>query len=368
MNFVNKVLIFIILLSLTLNEFYSESYGRIFDYLAISLIILNFTIFHNKYNFKISYISLFLFFSFFIVLGFFYQQFLASLAVFSGSFLIVIFARTLFVSNKIFFIKSIRLILIIHLIFYVIQIFLFYIININFSIIDYFPSLQPSRVFNEGLGILRPGGLMMEPNSYCANIFMLVFVLFKLEEKISTIAKIALLSVLFTTSIWGIIIFITILLLFSNYKYKIFLILLLVTVAIYIVNKIDDSVAIERLFRIIEDPYSDNSVVTRLGLESTKQNNIINWIFGNGINSKDFQSFMGGNGFSYMLYCFGILGTFLLLLWYYISNGSKLFLLFLLFNFTFPYFSYLIFYLFLAFSLKDINYISYDSKNLRYYG
>jgi hypothetical protein len=330
MNFLNKVLIFTILLSLTLNEFYSEVYGRIFDYLAISLIILNITIFYKKYNFKKSYISIFLFFSFFIFLGFYFQQFLPSLAVFSGSFLIVVFARTLLVSDKIFFIKSVRFILIIHLVFYVIQIFLFYIFNINFSLIDYFPSLQSSRVFNEGLGILRPGGLMMEPNSYCANIFMLVFVLFKLEDKISTLAKIALLSVVFTTSIWGTIIFISILFLFSNYKYKIFLTLLFVTVAINIVNKIDDSVAIERLFRIIEDPYSDNSVVTRLGLESTKQNNIINWLFGNGINSKDFQSFMGGNGFSYMLYCFGIFGTFLLLFWYYISNGFKFFLLFLL--------------------------------------
>ncbi len=364
MSIVSKILIFIIILSLSLNEFYSESYGRIFDYLSIFFIIIYFILNHNKNKFKKKYFSLFLFFLFFIVIGLFSQQFLASLAVFSGSLFIVIFSRTLVVSDKFLFIKSIRFVITIHLIFYVIQIILFYLFNIQFSIIDYFPGLQPSRVFNEGLGILRPGGLMMEPNSYCANIFMLVFVLYRLEKKLSDLSKIALISVLITTSIWGIIIFIAILFIFSNYKYKIFLFSLLLIIAFFFIKYIDNSVAIERLFRIIEDPYSDNSVVTRLGLESTKQNNTINWIVGNGINSKNFQSFMGGNGFSYMFYCFGIFGTSLFLFWYFLSNGFKFFLLFLLFNFTFPYFSYLIFYLFLSFSLNDINYKLYDTENL----
>lgn len=359
---IRKLLIFIILLSLTLNEFYSESFGRIFDYFAIILIILNFTISHNKYKIKKKYFSIFLYFSLYLILGLISQQFLASLAVFSGALLIVLFVRTSLYDEKLYFIKSIRSIITIHLIFFFVQIFLFYILNIQFSIIDMIPGLQSSRVFNEGLGILRPGGLMMEPNSYCANIFMLTFVLYKLENKFDLLLKIALISIIFTTSIWGSIILISILFLFSNFKVKILLSIILFISSIYIINKIDDSIALERLFRIIEDPYSDNSVVTRLGLESKKQNNIINWIFGNGINSKGFQDFMGGNGFSYMLYCFGIIGTIIFLLWYYMSNGLKLFILFLLFNFTFPYFSYLIFYLFIAFSFKDVTYV-FNQKN-----
>ena len=353
-----------ILLSLTLNEFYSESIGRIFDYFAIILIILNFTISYNKYRLKKKYFSIFIYFSLFILLGLLSQQFLASLAVFSGAFFIVLFVRTSLDDQKLYFIKSIQIIISIHLFFFFVQIFLFYFLNLQFSIIDLIPGLQSSRVFNEGLGILRPGGLMMEPNSYCANIFMLTFVLYKLVKKIDLLSKIALSSVLLTTSIWGTIILVTVLFLFANFKNKILLTIIVIISSIYIINKIDDSIAIERLFRIIDDPYSDNSVVTRLGLESKKPNNFINWIFGNGINSKGFQEFMGGNGFSYMLYCFGIIGTTIFLFWYYMSNGLNLLILFLLFNFTFPYFSYLIFYLFLSFSFKDVTYIFNQKNNL----
>ena len=363
MNQFKKYLIFIILFSLTLNEFYSESYGRIFDYFALALIILNFISF-NDYKFKSNYYSIFLFFSFFIFLGILSQQFLASLAVFSGSLLIVLFVRTTVVVDKLFFAKSIYYILLIHLIFFIIQVFLFYALSIRFSVIDFFPGLQSSRVFNEGLGIIRPGGLMMEPNSYCANIFMLVFVLFRLEGKLNKLSFFSLISVIFTTSIWGTIIFFAILFLFSNFKFKLFILLFLLVSIIYVLNYIEDSVALERIFRIIDDPYSDNSVVTRLGLESTKQNSTLNWIVGNGINSKDFQLFMGGNGFSYMLFCFGFFGTIAIFIWYFISNGFRFFLLFILFNFTFPYFSYLIFYLFFAFSIKDINFIKGRSYNI----
>ena len=131
--------------------------------------------------------------------------------------------------------------------------------------------MQQSRVYNEVLNLLRPGGFMMEPNSYSANIFMLCFINYKVnKDKLTMIAKIALISVPFTTSLWGIAMILLLLFLRSKLIYKIFFVISLIISTTIIYNILENSVAFERVIRIIEDPTSDNSIVARLGLDTKK--------------------------------------------------------------------------------------------------
>ena len=364
MTKLNSVIIFLALFSLSLNEFYHEKYGRILDYFAIILIIFYF--FLNKNNRLVlkSDFSIFFFFIPFIFLGLINLKILPSLAVLLGVSIIVIFAKNVSRTYK-DFIGIVDLVILLHISAFVIQIFFFYALKIPFSYIDFFPFLQQSRVYNEVLNLLRPGGFMMEPNSYSANIFMLCYINYKAnKDKLTKIGKIALISVPFTTSLWGIAMILLLIFLRSKLIYKIIIVISLLISATIIYNILENSVAFERVIRIIEDPTSDNSIVTRLGLDREKTVNIINLFFGNGINSTEFQSFLGGNGFSYTIFCFGILGTILLFSWFYLSNNYIIFILFLLFHLTFPYYSYLIFWFFLAFSLQNIRLGNFQKKHV----
>jgi hypothetical protein len=345
------ILLFLIIFSLSLNEFYHEQYGRFFDYLALILIFPLIVI----RNYKIKDLSLFFFFAPFIFFGLINNQILPSLAVLSGVIIIRLFYNEYTFLN-IEFINVLEIVIAIHVAAFVIQIILFYVFKLPFSIIDLFPTLQASRTYNSGLDIIRPGGLMMEPNSYAANIFMLSFISYKLRKKLNTVVIIALISVPFTTSLWGIALFLILIYLYSSFRFKLVIGVLLFLALNYLIFFLEDSITYIRLLQILEDPMSDNSIVTRLGLNSDRQNiDILSLIFGHGINSTMFQDFGGGNGYSYMVYCFGIIGTLALLLWFYFSNGLKMLILFLLFNFTFPYFSYLIFWLFMSSALSNFN-------------
>jgi hypothetical protein len=360
----NNFIVFLILFSLSLNEFYHEVFGRVLDYFSIVLIIFYFFLrVENRLIYK-PYYSLFLYFIPFIIFGLINLKFLPSLAILFGVSFVAIFAKN--VSNTCKdFTKILDFVILFHVIAFVIQILFFYAFKIPFSYLDFFPYLQQSRVYNEGLNLLRPGGFMMEPNSYSANIFMLTFISYKLnKKKITVISMLALITIPFTTSLWGISILLILIFFRFNFVFKIVAILLFLLSSTMVYSILDNSIAFERVVRIIEDPLSDNSIVTRLGLESNYSFNLINLIFGNGINSTDFQSFLGGNGISYMLYCFGIVGTLFFLFWVYFSNGFKILLLFLFFHLTYPYYSYLIFWFFLAIVLKNITFHISDKKLL----
>ena len=353
----NNVIIFLVLFSLSLNEFYHEVYGRILDYFAIVLILFYFII--NKQNRLIhkSDFSIFLFFLPFIIWGFINAKILPSLAALLGVSIIAIFAKNVSRNCK-EFIKIIDIVILLHIIALLVQIFFYYVLKIPFSYIDFFPFLQQSRVYNEVLNLLRPGGFMMEPNSYSANIFMLCYISYKVNKNIFTnITKIALFTVPFTTSLWGIALLLLLIFIRIKLIYKFILIISFLISTTIIYNTLENSVAFERVVRIIEDPTSDNSIVTRLGLDTDRTVHTINLIFGNGVNSTDFQSFLGGNGISYTIFCFGIVGTFLLFSWFYLSNNFKILLLFIFFHLTFPYYSYLIFWFFLSVSLQNISLI-----------
>lgn len=351
----NNLIVFLAFFSLSLNEFYHPIFGRILDYFGILLII--FYLILNKKNNLIykSDFSIFLFFSPFILLGLINGKILPSLAVLFGVSIVVIFSKILSRSS-IDIIKILDFVIVLHFFAFLIQIFFFFLLKIPFSYIDFFPDLQQSRVYNEGLNLLRPGGFMMEPNSYSANMFMLTFINYKVNKnKLTRISIIGLITVLFTTSLWGIAMLI--LLIFLEFKviYKIVSILVLILSTTFIYNVLDNSVAFERVIRIIEDPTSDNSIVTRLGLESEYSGNPLNLFFGNGINSTDFQSFLGGNGISYIVFCFGILGAVFLFLWFYLSNNFITLLLFIFFHLTYPYYSYLLFWFILSISLRNLS-------------
>jgi len=364
MTKLNNVIVFLIIFSLSLNEFYHESYGRILDYFAVVLICFYFLLKKSNRTILKSDFSIFIFFIPFIISGFINFKILPSLAVLLGVSLITIFTKNA-VRTCPKFINILDLVINLHVVAFLVQIFFFYILKIPFSYIDFFPSLQQSRVYNEVLNLLRPGGFMMEPNSYSANMLMLVFVSYKTNNnQLSKSAQIALITIPFTTSLWGIAFLLLLIFLRSKFIYKLFFILLFIVSASVIYNTLENSVAFERVIRIIEDPTSDNSIVTRLGLETKKSVSAFNLIFGNGINSTDFQSFLGGNGISYTIYCFGILGTIFLFSWVYLSNGFKIFILFIFFHLTFPYYSYLIFWFFLATTLQNINMVYSNKKML----
>jgi hypothetical protein len=362
MTKLNNVIVFLVLFSLSLNEFYHETYGRILDYFAILLILIYFILKNKNIVIYKSDFSIFLFFLPFILWGFINVKILPSLAVLLGVSVITMFAKNIS-RTCIDIIRILDYVILLHILAFSIQIFFFYVLKIPFAYIDFFPYLQQSRVYNVGLNLLRPGGFMMEPNSYSANIFMLTFINYKLNRnKITFISIIALFTVPFTTSLWGIAMLI--LLVFLRFKliYKVVSIAVLIISTTIIYKILDNSIAFERVIRIIEDPTSDNSIVTRLGLESKYSINAFNLFLGNGINSTDFQSFLGGNGISYIVFCFGILGTVFLFIWFYLSNNFKILLLFIFFHLTYPYYSYLIFWFFLSTALQNLSMRSYNKK------
>lgn len=362
MSRINTLFVFLILFFLSLNEFYHESFGRILDYLSLLFIILFIFIDKSNKRFLKSDLSLLIFFSPHIILGFFNFKILPSLAVFFGVTLISFFTKNI-MRSKINLGSVLDFVLLLHLIAFIVQIFAFYVLNIPFSYIDFFPFFQQSRVYNEGLNLLRPGGFMMEPNSYSANVFMLVFINYKINKRLSNYSKAALISVPFTTSLWGIGMISLLVFLNLTTKFKIIVTGMIASLLPFIYTFLSNSIAFERVLRIIEDPTSDNSIVTRLGLETKTSVNFFNLFFGNGINSTDFQSFLGGNGFSYVIYCFGILGSILLLYWIFVSNNTKITILALFFHLTFPYYSYLIYWVFLTVLLKGIDF-SFNKFNI----
>jgi hypothetical protein len=355
MSRLNTLIVFLILFFLSLNEFYHESFGRVLDYLSLIFIILFFLIDKSNRRFVKSDLSFFVFFSPFIIVGLLNFKILPSLAVFFGVTLISFFTKNI-MRSKVNLGLILDFVLLLHLIAFIIQIFAFYVLNKPFSYIDFFPFFQQSRVYNEGLNLLRPGGFMMEPNSYSANVFMLVFLNYKISNRLSNFSKVALISVPFTTSLWGIGMISLLGFLNLTTKYKILVIGLFAALLPIILDFLGNSIAFERVLRIIEDPTSDNSIVTRLGLETNSSVNFLNLFFGNGINSTDFQAFLGGNGISYVVYCFGILGSILLLCWIIVSNNIKITILVLFFHLTFPYYSYLIYWVFLTVILKGIDF------------
>jgi hypothetical protein len=353
MSKVYNIIVFLIIFSLSLNEFYHEYFGRVLDYLSIVLIFLYFLLNKKHRTFYKSDFSLFLFFIPYIAFGFINGNILPSLAVLLGVSVVVLFTKSIFKnSQKLSFIFDIVIGL--HLIAFFIQIISFYIFDKPFSYVDFFPFLQKSRVYNEDLNLLRPGGFMMEPNSYSANIFLLTFISYKFNNKLTAISKIGLISVPFTTSLWGIVSIFMLVFLNLKLKYKVAILCLILFLTPLIYNLLENSLAFERVIKIIEDPTSDNSIVARLGLDNKMSINVFTLFLGNGINSTEFQGFLGGNGFSYLIFCLGIIGSMILFFWIYISNNLTISILFLLFHFTFPYYSYLIFWVSMACIVKGI--------------
>ena len=138
MSKLNNVIVFLIIFSLSLNEFYHESYGRILDYFAIILIFIYFLLDKTNRIILKSDFSIFIFFIPFIIWGFINLKILPSLAVLLGVSLITFFAKNVKRNcNNIE--KIVDLVIFLHITAFIIQIFFFYFLKIPLSYIDFFP-------------------------------------------------------------------------------------------------------------------------------------------------------------------------------------------------------------------------------------
>lgn len=207
----------------------------------------------------------------------------------------------------------------------------------------------PSRGMNYNINYMRPSGLFQEPNSFVSVMFGLLFLVTRLNGSF-LVFYLGIASVFVSQSIWG---FGVILFLIFHREHRFllrnfFFILIIATVMALLFLKLEivgplDGVMFNRLSNIL----NDKSFNDRLGVLVGNGNIPISaLVFGEGIDTNGFQQW-GANGFSFLVYSLGFLGSFIFLIFFLNFNFHWSVLgLILCYFLTFPLFSYMYFWVY----------------------
>jgi hypothetical protein len=359
-------LIFIFLLS----DFYYIGFGRPFDYIGILFIIILYTLRPNLFNKNIFLnlaSSILLIISPWIIVGFLNDNYLAAAVFLFGS---VIVLPLFYSLENINFLKKVEakliLITLISIIALTIQSLTYYVFNSYIDLHQFFGSIE-SRGLNIELNYFRSSGFYQEPNAYCTVMFCLLSLCMFFSKRNYYLEILGILSMLFTQSLWGFggaIILVYLLYGFKNFLKFLSSVFLFFTVLYfifqdYINNIMDQSVTFNRILNIENDP----SRVARYGTYDNVNFDIF-LIIGHGIDTQNFQVF-AANGMAFLLYAFGVIGFFILLIFIlFITRFNIRILLSIGFLLTtFPQFSYIFFWTWLGLMLAFRKYF-YNEKIL----
>lgn len=313
---------------LTLWGFYFGLYGegfRPFDFLAVGIVIFTlFVSFVSKYcdgrvilGLSLSYwLLLFSQSALFVVSGLCGAISDADVLIRPGSgILLGLLTFTMYNCvkiSKLLCYRSIRMLIIFHCVAFYLQFFTYHIGGgfINFHMIL---GATP-RVFSS---IFRPSGLFMEPSDYVIMMIMLLSLMWVFKRKIDTLSWIALLSIVLSESLFGVLAVGSTFLFFFWKNLWFWLIVCMVAVPIFFgALTPGESPEATYLMNRLEKVDNDASVIARYGkipevLRDADSNQRI-W-FGMGLKN-DRDHFFGESGLAFLIATFGIIGTLLWIL------------------------------------------------------
>lgn len=344
-----KIFLTSLILVFIFSDFYYD-FGRLFDYLYI-VILLFFLIETKKINSKF-YIGISLIFfllSPWIIYGFFNGNSLISIAVITGLFVVFPLSFSTFHFFKSEIIKSILEKTIIILIStMLIQIFSYYIFDYYLDFSSYFGSIK-SRGDNNLL-LFRPHGITQEPNAFSVLMLCLVYLYSKFKVVNIKLVLISLVTVVFSLSLWGVIMAPLFYLITLRKNISIRSNILLFFGAMILINYFinSDLASSQEIISRLDFSQQDSSRDARYGgLTNFIQSS--DFIFGEGINSNLFQIY-GANGIAFFLNSFGLIGCLLIIIIIIIQKELKnMDIIFLIFIFSsYPIISYMYFWVTLA--------------------
>ena len=352
----------ILLFLLTLWDYYLPSYGgRVFDYFALVSILISVVValyagqrlVYPKWlllAFSLSVVQ--------VVYGALNGNELAAIAFLTGFILILPYFFTHgFAVGKGVNLKYLDLIIGFHVLIFFVQYFVFHVFLYPIDLHGIVGSID-TRTFNEVTGYFRAAGLFQEPNSYSVTIYaLLILKLITSAGKIDFLGLVAWFSLFASESLWGVGGGVVIAILFFNSNLIKYSVVVLLAASFFVFvnapelfNYILDPITVARMLDLDSDP----SRHARYGSVKNIHLNF-SFFFGHGINTSDFQSFVGANGYSFIIYSFGLLWTIgFLMAIYFNSSAHRLKVVVAVFfaMSTYPLFTHLFWYAWLALILK----------------
>lgn len=347
---------------LTLWDYYFPAYGgRVFDYFALVAILFSVVVGLSAGQRLVYPKWLLLAFSLSVVqvvYGALNGNELAAIAFLVGFILILpYFFTNGFALGKGVSLKYLDLIIGLHVLIFFVQHFVFHLFLYPIDLHGVVGSID-TRTFNEATGYFRAAGLFQEPNSYSVTIYaLLILKLITSAGKLDFLCLVAWLSLFVSESLWAVGGGVVIAMLFFNSNLIKCSVVVMAAVSFFVfvnapelLNYVLDPITVTRLLDLESDP----SNLARYGLAKNIDLNL-SFFFGNGINTSDFQSFLGANGYSFVTYSFGLLWTIGFLLAIYFNSSAhrlKVVVAVLFAMSTYPLFTYLFWYAWLALILK----------------
>lgn len=358
----------LVIVFLSLYDMYYIGIGRLFDYAAFFLTIC-YALIHKKLPTKKISMRFFtvalIFLTYYILRGGDIKHFLGVLFVigltFLFSFLFCKIKRELWIACSVVSIS-------IAAIFFV-QLFSFRIFGIVIDFTAFFADI-PSRIYIPEINYFRASSIYQEPNSYCVFAFIFSTLLLSIKNDNSKVGDFAiwilLATMIMSNSLWGISVSIITIIIGMltkpdkiNKKFVFFLLaFILISKTIWYEPK-----TFERFSNIFSDSsFSERYVGTKKSPSTDKKNDSSSKvdvsILGNGVFSNGFQESFGANGWSYLLYDYGILGVLVTIVGALILDRSKYktntAFVSILFT-TFPYLTYGIFAFYIAMLFGSCN-------------
>lgn len=269
--------------------------------------------------------------------------------------------------RPIFLIKALKFSILIHISFFLIQFFSFYLLG---NYIDFIKPITGEVQRNiggifGGLSAIRPSGLYGEPASYSLNIIIFNFIVLTYEKRITKLAFISLLTVLFSMSASGIIYLLFYLLfyfLFLNKKSKNKIsIIILISLSLIILPKLA-FLKIDYLIEKISSFSESSSYQYRIGASFSELSNLDTYtkLFGVGLGNLTI-AYSKGSTYSMVLieqgYLYGsmfFISIFSLLKYFKVKNYNIAFV-FIVFFGTHTFSQYQFWFLILSLIILSIN-------------
>jgi hypothetical protein len=217
------------------------------------------------------------------------------------------------------------------------------------DIVHFLGSSSTSRGLNVDLGFFRPHGIFQEPNAYCGVMFALLVICRLFARRNRVIEIVAISSLFVSGSLWGLGAGLLAIYLLFGWRWLLFGILSIFFTAILLPSLTDalmgraqSTIMFNRLVNLDQDASTAGRYLGGSGVSDV----VFEVLFGKGVSPNEFQGYLGANGFSFLLYSFGLVGALLFLGWLFwiLRWSAALFAAAIFLMTTFPYFSYMFFW------------------------
>jgi hypothetical protein len=355
------VMIFGLSIAFIGSDFYFQGIGRPFDYLVLALTTLYLVRNYRSYSARVAISSFALIFLMlpWLLIGALQGHLLIASAMSAGALLVFPGVKLYVMQNPQSVDSGLKITTKIILLFFFIQFFVYYISKTYIDFHSMVGSIS-SRGLNIGLSLFRPSGIYQEPNSYCVALYCLLaarVIVFRAKD---WTVIVGLVSMMISQSLWGVVGAIILSYLIYGAKRWGYTLLGILTLSSIVLNLldfsfsdlVDASFTLNRIATIDEDASRDGrlgSIENYLGYEHL--------MFGNGVSSDQFQQ-LGANGFAFVLYSSGIVGSLLILSASFPRSrlhAKKSIIVLFLFS-TFPPVAYMFFWAWLAIMFSKIPY------------